>query len=150
MSAGGTIEVVNASRSQLQGNYDYQKIFIGGNEYITGSYTNGTGAVVELMAGMLFGRIAATNKVEILKSAATDGSQFPLGILGETLSVADAATVTVTIAISGDINLRTLILDGTDTLATVISDRTIEDRIAADTKGIRLVATVENTAFDNQ
>lgn len=131
-------------------NYDTSKIFIRENRYITATYTNGSGDTVVLTPGMLMGRIGSSQKAAILTSAATNGSEFPLGILASYHSVADGASVTVTICIAGDVAEEKVVLAGADTLATLLpDDRSLRDHIAGDTMGIKLVTCDEMTNYDN-
>jgi Bacteriophage lambda head decoration protein D len=135
---------------QLTTNYDTSKIFIWNNRYETGTYTNPTGAEVSLLAGTLMGRVATTQKLKPCVSSASDGSQFPVGILADDYAVDYGESATVTICISGDVAEGKVILGGSDTLSTVVSSRSLRDRIAADTMGIKLVSSTEMTAEDNQ
>lgn len=131
-------------------NTDMSKIFLGGNETITATYTNSTGSDETLTAGQLFGRISASGIVIPLKSGASDGSQYPVGFfLGEDVTVADGASITVTLVNSGEIAEDGISLDGTDTLATAISGKQIKDRITSDTQGMKIRSVVQNTKADN-
>jgi len=116
------------------------------------TYTNTTGAAKTIAAGLVFGRISATNLALPLKSDASDGSQFPVGVLmNESIVIAIAGTVTITVCITGKVNEDELIFEnGTDTLATAISSRTLRDRLASDTAGIILVSEIQLTKSDNQ
>lgn len=144
-----TSTTVNQTDSQLHVDYDVAKIFLGCNRYATGTFTAG-GAEVTLEAGTLLGRISGTNKLAVLKSASTDGSEIPVGILSHTVTVAASASKELTFAVEGDVAEEKVIFDGTDDLDTVVDGRTLRDRIGGDTVGIKLVSTVENTAYDNQ
>jgi hypothetical protein len=141
---------VNQTDSQLHVDYDVAKIFLGENRYATGTYTNSTGAAVTLAAGTLLGRVSADELLLPLASAATDDSNIPLGILSHTVTVANGASKNLTFAVEGDIAQEKVIFQGSDDFDTVVSGRTLRDRIGADTVGIKLVSTTENTAFDNQ
>jgi hypothetical protein len=132
----------------LQNNVDTSKIFLGKNESFQAVFTAGVTDVL-LEAGTLMGRIGATQKVVPLKSTAVDGSQFPVGILNSTRDVLANATVSVAIVNKGDVAREQVIFDGTDTFTTLVSARSLEDRIASDTAGIILVKTSELTNFDN-
>lgn len=145
-----TSTTVNQTDSQLHVDYDVAKIFLGCNRYDTGTYTNSTGAAVTLEAGTLMGRVSATGKLLPLASAATDDSNIPVGILSHSVTVADTASKELTFAVEGNVAEEKVIFDGTDDLDTVVSGRTLRDRIGGDTVGIKLVSTTENTAYDNQ
>jgi hypothetical protein len=131
-------------------NNDNAKIFIWDNRYEEGTYTNPTSDDVSLTKGMLMGRVSATQKLVPLASGASDGSQFPVGILADDYDVDYGESANVTICIGGDVAEELVTLNGSDTLSTVISGRSIRDRIAGDTLGIKLVAGTQMTAFDNQ
>jgi hypothetical protein len=142
-------EVLNNGQQAIF-NFDTSKIFIRENRYFSGNITNGGLTPLVLTPGMLLGRISATQLMKVLASASVDGSQFPVGICAQNLTIAPAATASVTFCIGGDVAEEKVILDGADTLATLIDDRSIRDRIAGDTLGIKLVPTDQLTAFDNQ
>jgi hypothetical protein len=137
---------VLATGSQSITNYDTSKIFIFDNEYETGTVE--AGAYDDLLPGTLLGRIAVSGVLVQLDSAATDGSQFPVGILVNTVEAGDSKTSTYCIA--GEVDEASVILSSGDTLSTVISTRQLRDRIKADTKGIKLVAATQLSKLDNQ
>lgn len=137
------------TNSQLTVTFDTSKTFIRNNDYKSADYTNGTGADLQLNGGALMGRIAATGKVVPLSSAATDGSQYPVGILATDYLVANGATVNVRFCTKGSVVKSKVLFDGTDNMATVIEDKTLEDRIASDTVGVLLIESTENTEYDN-
>ena len=139
------------NESNFQANHIDQSILIlGNNDFITGTYTNGTGSEKTIEAGTVFGRIHASGLLLPLESDATDGSQFPVGILVEPITVANGASKTLTLCNGGDVEESKLVFEnGTDDLDTVVSARNLRDRIAADTKGIRLFNSDELSAYDN-
>lgn len=138
--------------NQRTTNYDTAKIFIWNNRYESGTYTNPsiTGDEVTLAKGTLMGRVSATQKLLPLASGASDGSQFPVGILADDYTVDYLESATVFICTEGDVAEELVILNGSDTLSTVISGRSIRDRIGADTVGINLVAGQAQDGYDNQ
>lgn len=129
---------------------DPSKIFIWGNRYENGSCNNATYDPVTLLAGRLMGRVSATGLLAAHDSSATDGSQFPVGILAQDVTIEEGSTKPVSICVAGDVVEDKVLLASGDTLETVISDRRIRDRIAADTVGIKLVPSTENSYYDNQ
>lgn len=147
MSTGTT---VNQTSNQSQTNYDNSIIFLGGNRYDTAEYTNGTGASVDLKAGTVLGQVNASGKVLPLVAAATDGSNYPFGILSHDITVANGATADLTFAVEGDVAESKLIFNASEDLTTVVDGRTLRARIGADTVGINLVAATEMSGFDNQ
>lgn len=136
---------------QLKVDTTTEKIFHERVETIKMEYTNSTGAEKTLLAGLVIGRILIGGKALPLKSDATDGSQYPVGILfNESVTVANGATVTLTVANVGTVNKNGLIFEnGTDTLATAVDGRQLGDRIVSDTQGIKLVELSEITRYDN-
>lgn len=137
------------TNNQLTNNYDYSKIFLFGNKYESGSIDNGGGTDVELSAGQVVGRIAATNKLAVMASAAVDGSQFPVGVLAENVIVPAGGSLDIPICVFGEVAEEKIILDGSDTLETVVDLKTYRDRIKSDTMGITLIASDSMTKFDN-
>jgi hypothetical protein len=143
-------EVILNNGQQMIVNTDLAKIFVWDNRFESANYTNSTYDPVTLPAGTLMGKISATQEIVPLTSAASDGSQFPVGVLNQTSVIAAGATVALAYCVSGDVVESGVILQGADTMATVISGRSIRDRIGADTVGVKLVGSIEMTGFDNQ
>lgn len=137
--------------------FDYAKCFFFANRFRTGQYTNGTGSSVDLAAGTILGTIFSSNKLTPQVSTATDGSQVPVGILANNVTVANGATVTLTYCWQGDVDTSQLTFGGSDTLATTISLTdsgtdtviigTIESILVS--KGINPQTVVDNTIADN-
>jgi len=144
-----TLSTRNATDNMITADTDRAKCFIWNNEFKTGTLLNASGAEATFALGTVLGRIAASGKLVPLTTAAEDGSAFPVGVLAQTVTLGIAGEDTVTFAISGDVNESMIILDGADTLATVIALRTIGDRLMSDTKGIRTVVVTDSTFNDN-
>lgn len=143
-------QVLNNGQQAIT-NYDTSKIFLWNNRYDTFEYENSTGAEVTLEAGTVMGRISTSGKVVPLDSGASDGSQFPIGVLNSKWTVADGETVNVSLCVSGDVASDKLVFtDEYDDLDTVVSDRRLRDRIGSDTVGIKLVSGTELTGYDNE
>ena len=145
----GATEIL-ANQNQAITNYDYSKLFKTAFKVVTMNFTNATGSELVLSAGMLFGRVSADLKGAILKSASVDGSEIPFGVLVSEETLAIAASTTVKVAVTGMVDQDLLVLDGTDTLDTLIDGRTLGDRIPADTEGITLEDFNELVETDNQ
>ncbi|MBC7486099.1 MAG: head decoration protein [Cytophagaceae bacterium] len=126
------------------------KIFIWANRTINGTFVNSTGSPLVIPAGQVIGRIASSQNMAICKSAASDGSQYPIGLLFETTTFATGETKQITICNKGDVAREQVVFDGTDTFATPVLLRSLEDRITGDTEGIHLVPTTELSNYDNQ
>lgn len=144
-------DITLQNSNQLNVKNDQAKMFVWDNRYDSAeSTTNSTYDDETIPAGTLLGKVSATGKVKALTSGASDGSQYPVGIL-QTDSVIPAGSSTVlTFCVSGDVVASKVVLDGSDTMSTVISGRSIKDRIGADTVGIKLVNSDELTAADNE
>lgn len=153
-----TVEFNNGQQANQQ--TDISKIFVWNNRFDKGLFDepNGSGAFT-LNAGQLIGRIGATGKLAICSAAATDGSQFPIGVVASSVTMAQNATdVTVHYCVFGDVVESKLLFAGSedlDSTVTVIAAgplatdylRTLRDLIQA--AGIRLVGGEELTAYDN-
>jgi hypothetical protein len=121
-------------------NTDLSRLFVGENRYEKGSYLNGTYDPVTLAVGTLLGRVALTGLLKPLASAAVDGSQYPVGVVAESVTVDEGDQHdNIYFCVAGDVIASKIVLDGADTLDTVIDGRRIRDRIGADTVGIKLI-----------
>jgi uncharacterized cupredoxin-like copper-binding protein len=141
--------VLNTGSEQFN-NYDRTKLLLGGNDYVKRDYTNSTYVDVTLSAGQLMGVIAATDKVVPCTSGASDGSQLPIGVLANDVTVEAGETLFLSICVSGQIAREKVLFSGSDNMDTVVSSRRYEDRILSDTAGIILSEGDELTGFDNQ
>lgn len=142
--------IVLNTGQQMTITIDTSKIFIWGNRYTTGSYTNSGGSPVTLAAGTLLGKVSATQKLLPHSSAASDGSQFPVGVLADDYIIAAGATLDLFYCVAGDVAQEKVILASGDTMVTPVSGRSIYDRIGSDTVGIKLVPSTSNSDYDNQ
>ena len=119
------------------------------------TYTQKVGGIGDIPAlivtpvpstGTLAANIATTTAGSLVQP---DGAQYPVGILAETITLANGAEANINYCISGTVNESMVILAAGDTLDTVIEHKRIRDRIKSDTKGIRLGAVTEGTFTDN-
>lgn len=141
---------ISKTTNTLHTDYDVSKIFVFSNRYEGGTLLNATAGTLSYAPGTLLGRVTASGKLVPVASAAVDGSQFPVGVLKTSVvDLAAAGEATVNICIAGDVVESKVILDGADTMDTIIDARPIKDRIAADTMGIKLVDSFELTGVDN-
>lgn len=131
-------------------NFDRSKTFVWNARTETGNYTNSTYDDVTLLKGTLMGRISASGLLVPLTSGASNGSQFPVGIILADTTIVAGDTAVVTIVVAGDVVSSKIIFQGSDTLQTVVSSRRLVDRIGADTVGIKLVGDNQLTGQDNQ
>ena len=145
--------IVNNQGNQAHIQNDTSKVFIWQKEDESADLTNLTGGTLNLKCGTLLGRITTGGKLgEVLplKSGAVDGSKRPLGILMHDIDVLDTETANVTYVIHGDVVESKIIFDGADGFDTVIDSELLRDLIKSNTKGIRVVPSIELSNFDNQ
>lgn len=143
-------ETTLQTRNQMFTNYDSSKVFIRIKQTEHGEFTNDTYDDVTLLAGTLMGRVTASSQLIPLASGASDGSQLPVGVLMESLIVAAGDTANVAVVVEGEVDESMLILDGSDTLDTVVASRRLRDLIPASTLGIKITSVDELSNFDNQ
>lgn len=131
-------------------NFNWFKMFLGNNRHENAVFENGDSYDdVTIAVGSVMGRIAATGKVVLLDKDASDGSQFPVGINTEEVTIGAGDEANLSLCVAGEVDANGLVFVTGTTLATVISGKTVEDRIASDTVGIHLVTGTDLTAFDN-
>jgi hypothetical protein len=151
-----------ATSGVLATQFDYSKLFIFNNKYRTAVVTNSSGSDLVLTKGMLMGRIYSSGKIKQSLSTATDGSQLPIGVLAQSVTIANGADATVSFCISGEVAREGITFAGSDGYSTKVyamgatdspadSDDTclglLEDWLWQ--RGIQTVASVENTKADN-
>lgn len=141
--------VLNTGQQMIT-NYNVDKIFVFGNGYDKANYTNNSYDTVTLVEGTLMGRVSATQEIVPHDSTASDGSQYPVGVLAVEAIIEEGVTVELPFCTSGEVVEELVVLADGDTMSTVISGRSIRDRIAADTVGIKLVGNTAMTGTDNQ
>lgn len=144
------IENVEQTRNQLTTNYDVSKFLLGFNSFIDGSVT-ASGADVELLQGMVMGRIAATQLLTPCDKDATDGSQIPVGLCVVDQTVTDGTTATVRLVNKGKVAESKINFADVETLATLIgpanNQRSYRDYISD--LGLELAGGEELTIYDN-
>lgn len=142
---------VEKTGNKLHTDFDFSKVFLRSNRFEQINFKNTSGALLTMIAGTLLGRVTATGELDTVKSASVDGSETPVGVLGEeSIDFAIGEVREVNVCVGGDVAEEKIVLDGADTLATNIGGRQIRDRINADTLGIKLVKTDQLTGVDNQ
>lgn len=114
-----------------QSNYVRNKIntfepFIGVG-YVRDLTFTASGADIVLPKGTLCGKIAATGLGAKLTSAAVNGSQIPYGFITDDITVVNGTTVKVPVICELTVDAAGIVLQGADTLNTVINGQTIED-----------------------
>lgn len=143
----GTIRT-ETNPNQQTVDYDYRKIFLQNNKFYTGTVT-ASGADVTIVAGEVVARDPVSGDIVTLAVGATDGTEIPIGICKETITVLDGNTGKITFGVSGKVDENFVSVSGAGTLESIIANRRLRDRIAGDTLGIDLDLSVENTTFDN-
>lgn len=129
-------------------NTDTAKVFLWNRRSQPVNIINGGGAPVTYLEGTVMGRVSASGNVIPCVAAAVDGSQFPIGVLIDGLTVAAGATVPCFICDDGDVASELLIFNAAETLSTVVSARQMRDWLKL--AGIKLVAGTDLTGFANQ
>jgi hypothetical protein len=130
-------------------NYDFSKTFLWNARSQKVTYTNPSGSPATLPKGRLMGRIAASQKALPHVSTAVDGSEQPIGVLGDEYTVAGSATVVLTIFDGGDVAVEQIVLGGSDTMATLVGTVSIRDLIARNTQ-LKPIQRTELSGYDNQ
>lgn len=139
-----TITQSTPTRNQLTNQYDFSKTFLFDNKYRKVNIA-ASGADVVLAVGTLIGAVGATYQVY---ASGTANIQL-IGVCAEAVTIADGSNLDVEVCIAGRVAESKISLDGSDTLATVVANKTIRDRIASDSMGIELADGDELTADDN-
>lgn len=138
------------TNNMLITNYDLSKVFILNNRYMTAQHTNSSYVDQVYPMGTVMGRNFTTGEITPLISTATDGSQFPVGILAQDYTVIAGSVSQLMYCIQGDVAKEEIgFINGTDTFTTVVSSRQLQDRIASDTAGIILKDSLDLTDYDN-
>lgn len=141
--------VVFNNGQQMQVQTNLAKLFPFEKEFRQYSYNNSTYDPITLSAGTVMGVIATTGLVVPMTSAASNGSQFPIGILAEDYTIDEGTTVSMAIMVRGRVRQDMILLQGSDTLSTVVSSRRIFERIGSDSVGILIIGATNCTIFDN-
>lgn len=130
--------------------YDFSEVFLGKNTFESATLINISGSAQSLSHGTVLGRISASGKVTLCVSTATDGSQYPIGILATaTTAIANNGETNVSFCDYGEVASEKLIFSGAETLSTVLGGRQMRDLIPSLSRGIKLIASTELTAHDN-
>jgi len=130
--------------------YDFSEVFLGDNTFEKATLINISGSAQSLSLGTVLGRISASGKVTLRVSTATDGSQYPIGILASaTVSIANNGETNVSVCDFGQVASDKLVFSGSETLSTVLGGRQMRDLIPSLSRGIKLIASTELTAHDN-
>ena len=146
------ISQIEQTRNQSIVNYDVSKLALGDNEFVSADYT--ASGDTTLAQGLVLGKVAATGALVALAPTATDGSQFPYGVLylglHESVTILDGESETLTLINKGRVAESKLSFPAGVTIDTVIDsdDRTVKDYL--NSLGLILEGGTELTAVDNQ
>lgn len=95
-------EIVNEGSNQMFVNTDLAKTFVVIKATERESYANNTTYdPISLYPGTIMGRITATDKIVPWRNDVTDGSQFPIGLLGAKLYIDAGDTVKALVVTEG-------------------------------------------------
>jgi hypothetical protein len=132
--------------NQLVNTYDFSKIFLFDNKYRKVNIANATGSSFVLVAGTVIGCVGITHAPYDADTA----NQLPVGILAEDITILTGTNADVTICNGGKVaEEKVVFFDTDDTLAGIVSNRSIRDMLISNTLGLELVTTDELTAQDN-
>ena len=143
------------NKNELFINTDLTQIFVWNNRYENVAFTyENTGDDLTFPAGLVVGRVLATNKVVPWVSTASDGSQYPIGVLNSEVTILYGETFddTVSICVAGDVaEDKVSLVDDGDTLDSECgsSQRTCRDLLSSVASAIRLVLGTQHTEYDN-
>jgi hypothetical protein len=144
-----TQQIAKRTNNQMTVHNDLGNLFIGENRYEEIILVNSGSSIATFQKGTVMGRLLNANVVPFT-SDASDGSNFPIGILANNYELPPGAAVDGSICISGDVaGEKVIFYKVTDNLNTQVDGRLLRDRIKSDTLGINLVFGTELTGFDN-
>lgn len=145
------VTVRDNTRNQATFDRIISNLLIFGNSFIKGDYENISGALETVVVGQVMGRVAATGKMVVCKSAATDGSEQPRFIMVQELTdVAIGGTVdNIAPCNGGKVNINEVVFDGTDTVDTLVGGIRMGDLLIQNSKDLELIEVLENTDYDN-
>ena len=139
---------VNQTRNQLTTNYDVSKFELGFNAWIDGQVA-ASGADVDLLQGMVMGRVTIGGKLVPLDSTAITGEELPVGIARIDQTILDGDTDDVRIVNKGRVAESKINFDTADTLDTALGDgRSVRDWL--NDLGFELMLGTDLTNLDNQ
>lgn len=139
-----------ASDRQLIVTEQVKRIFLFGNTTVDGTYKNITAGLETVKMGQVMGKVAATGKWVICKSAAVDGSAIPRAVSPEEITDATAAQeVLVSLIDGGEINKAGLVFNGADTLDTLVGGIRMEDLLIANSRSLSLKTITDTAGFGN-
>ena len=103
---------------------------------------------ITIPEGTVLGRISASGLLTPFTSGASNGSQFPIGILIGDRTIEEGTAQDVFFMDDGDVAAEKLIFQGSDTLETVVSSRRVKDWLKS--YGVKFIEATEMTRTDNE
>lgn len=122
-------EVINTSFSggMRVTNYSNERLLIFNNNFESGTFTNADAYETTLEIGTVVGRVSATGKIAVFDHSASDGSQYPIGVLASSYTVDGTDSAEVRIVTGGEINGNMLVFPNGETVETAVSSRQVRD-----------------------
>lgn len=124
-----------------------REVFLWNKRTQDGQINNATYSDLVLAEGTVLGRVSGTGLLKVFQSGSSDGSQFPIGVLVDGVTIPAGLTYNVAMCDDGDVNANGLIFQGGDTLQTVVSSQRVIDRLKL--AGIKVIASRDLTGYDN-
>lgn len=117
-------------------------------------FAQDVGRTTDLVPMTILGQISASAKAAIMASGAVDGSQYPYAIykgptiLAATIVAGDVTLYDCVVGGDGVIDKDSIVFDnGTDTLDTAVSGRTVESYL--NDKGLFFKQVVDTEGYEN-
>lgn len=140
--------VENTSNFQ-HNQYDTSIVFLRDNFYSTEPFNNETYLNVTLTKGTVMGRVTASNYIVPVNAGVSDGSELPIGILAEDVTVLASSSKNIPLCVKGEIAEEKVNFDDADdTLDTVVDGVRYKDRLTQ--IGLILIPGTELSDYDNQ
>ena len=137
---------VNAE-NQMFTDYDVSQLLLGNNSFVSGTFAAyGTDMVID--PGTVVARLTTTGEFVPLDTSATDGTQYPVGLLIKQLTVADGGKADTQIVNKGKINENLIrFWNSGQGLDTIVDNRSIFDWL--NDIGFEIEGSDELTKVDN-
>lgn len=128
------------------------QIFLFNNVSAEGDIGNSTYDPITYPIGTVLGRQSSNGRLKPFVASASDGSQYPIGILRDDYTVVDGDVRAVYYCNGGDVAAELLVFQGSDTLESTVANaggRRVKDLLQSE--GVRVIyATNVSGDFDNQ
>lgn len=147
----GNIKTIKVQQdNQLNVDYQSSNLLRGSNEFAPGDVT-ASGSDIDLVVGMVMGRVSATQKLLPLAHGASDGSEHPVGLawlgINGTKTVTNGTTRPIEVVYQGRVDGSLINFDNSSTLDDVVDGRSIRDWLRD--IGLVIIDPQEQTGFAN-